>query len=72
MSHFEKGSRVSLKTADQSVNILVDGGAGFIGSNFVLHWIAQNKGRVINLDLLTYAGNLCNLALLKATPITSS
>lgn len=42
--------------------ILVTGGAGFIGSNFVLHWIGQNRGRVINLDLLTYAGNLGNLA----------
>jgi dTDP-glucose 4,6-dehydratase len=42
--------------------ILVTGGAGFIGSNFVLHWLSQDKGRVINLDLLTYAGNLGNLA----------
>jgi dTDP-glucose 4,6-dehydratase len=42
--------------------ILVTGGAGFIGSNFILHWIEQNKGKVINLDLLTYAGNLGNLA----------
>ncbi len=48
--------------------ILVTGGAGFIGSNFVLHWIAQKKGRVINLDLLTYAGNLGNLAAIEGTP----
>ncbi len=48
--------------------ILVTGGAGFIGSNFVLHWISQNKGRVINLDLLTYAGNLGNLASLEGNP----
>ena len=41
--------------------ILVTGGAGFIGSNFVLQWIAGG-GRVINLDLLTYAGNRANLA----------
>ena len=34
--------------------ILVTGGAGFIGSNFVLNWIASGKGRVINLDSLTY------------------
>ena len=47
-------------------------GRGFIGSNFVLHWIAQNKGQVINLDLLTYAGNLGNLAPSKAIPITFS
>jgi dTDP-glucose 4,6-dehydratase len=48
--------------------ILVTGGAGFIGSNFVLHWIAQNKGWVINFDLLTYAGNLGNLASLQGNP----
>lgn len=48
--------------------ILVTGGAGFIGSNFVLDWISQNKGRVINLDLLTYAGNLGNLASLEGNP----
>lgn len=45
--------------------ILVTGGAGFIGSNFVLDWIAQSKEAVINLDALTYAGNLENLAPLK-------
>jgi dTDP-glucose 4,6-dehydratase len=45
--------------------ILVTGGAGFIGSNFVLHWVSQSKGRVINFDLLTYAGNLGNLASLE-------
>lgn len=41
--------------------ILVTGGAGFIGSNFVLAWINQGLGKVINLDKLTYAGNLDNL-----------
>ena len=41
--------------------ILVTGGAGFIGSNFVLQWIAKESGRVLNLDKLTYAGNLGNL-----------
>lgn len=42
--------------------ILVTGGAGFIGSNFVHHWIkAHPQDRVINLDALTYAGNLENL-----------
>jgi dTDP-glucose 4,6-dehydratase len=45
--------------------ILVTGGAGFIGSNFVLHWIHSGKGRVINLDALTYASNLGNLASLE-------
>lgn len=43
------------------MNILVTGGAGFIGSNFVLDWIAQSDELVINLDKLTYAGNLENL-----------
>ena len=42
--------------------ILVTGGAGFIGANFVLDWLAQSDEAVINLDKLTYAGNLENLA----------
>ena len=41
--------------------ILVTGGAGFIGSNFVLAWVKQGLGKVVNLDKLTYAGNLDNL-----------
>ncbi len=41
--------------------ILVTGGAGFIGSNFVLDWLAQSDEAVVNLDALTYAGNLENL-----------
>jgi len=45
--------------------ILVTGGAGFIGSNFVLDWIAGGHGPVVNLDKLTYAGNLENLAALQ-------
>lgn len=45
--------------------ILVTGGAGFIGSNFVLDWIATEGTPVINLDKLTYAGNPANLASLK-------
>jgi len=45
--------------------ILVTGGAGFIGSNFVLDWIAGEHDSVINLDKLTYAGNLQNLASLE-------
>jgi len=42
--------------------ILVTGGAGFIGSNFILDWLAAGGEPVINLDRLTYAGNLENLA----------
>ena len=42
--------------------ILVTGGAGFIGSNFVLDWLAQCDEPVVNLDALTYAGNTENLA----------
>lgn len=42
--------------------ILVTGGAGFIGANFVLDWFAQSDEKIINLDNLTYAGNLQNLS----------
>ncbi len=48
--------------------ILITGGAGFIGSNFVLDWLAQSAEPVINLDKLTYAGNLENLAALGDDP----
>lgn len=48
--------------------ILVTGGAGFIGANFVLDWIAQSDEAVVNLDKLTYAGNLETLASLKNNP----
>lgn len=44
--------------------ILVTGGAGFIGANFVLNWLAQSDEAVINLDALTYAGNRESLAAL--------
>lgn len=43
------------------MTILVTGGAGFIGSNFVLDWLASSNESVINVDILTYAGNLANL-----------
>ncbi len=43
------------------MSILVTGGAGFIGANFVLDWLAQHDEPVINLDKLTYAGNLESL-----------
>ena len=45
--------------------IFVTGGAGFIGSNFVLDWLAGCDEPVLNLDKLTYAGNLANLASLQ-------
>jgi dTDP-glucose 4,6-dehydratase len=48
--------------------ILVTGGAGFIGSNFILDWIASEGSPVVNLDKLTYAGNIQNLASLSGDP----
>jgi dTDP-glucose 4,6-dehydratase len=48
--------------------ILVTGGAGFIGSNFVLHWLASETASVVNLDKLTYAGNPANLAAVSSDP----
>ncbi len=44
------------------MTLLVTGGAGFIGSNFVHHWLGQSDETLVNLDALTYAGNLGNLA----------
>lgn len=48
--------------------ILITGGAGFIGSNFVLDWLAQSDEPVVTLDKLTYAGNRENLAELEGDP----
>ena len=48
--------------------ILVTGGAGFIGSNFVIDWLASNDEPVINLDKLTYAGNPDNFSSLDGDP----
>jgi dTDP-glucose 4,6-dehydratase len=48
--------------------ILLTGGAGFIGSNFVHHWIRNETGGVVNLDKLTYAGNLRNLESVATDP----
>jgi len=50
-------------------NLLVTGGAGFIGANFVHYWLAQNpQDKVIVLDALTYAGNKANLDLVANNP----
>lgn len=48
--------------------IIVTGGAGFIGSNFILDWFEHNDEQILNLDKLTYAGNLENLAALNDDP----
>lgn len=48
--------------------IIVTGGAGFIGSNFVLTWLKQETSQVVNLDKLTYAGNLANLEKVQTNP----
>lgn len=51
------------------MKLLVTGGAGFIGSNFVLYWLKHHpEDRIINLDKLTYAGNLENLASAENNP----
>src|ERR1700691_3103692 len=49
---------------DMENTILVTGGAGFIGSNFILQRMERDSASIVNLDKLTYAGNLCNLELL--------
>ena len=48
--------------------ILVTGGAGFIGANFVREWVAHSNAPVVNLDKLTYAGNRGNLDVLENDP----
>jgi len=50
------------------MTILVTGGAGFIGANFILAWLRTEGTAVVNLDKLTYAGNLRNLEVLQADP----
>jgi dTDP-glucose 4,6-dehydratase len=50
-------------------NVCITGGAGFIGANFVRHWLdISREGQVVVLDALTYAGNLENLAGLERNP----
>ena len=50
------------------MTILVTGGAGFIGANFIADWLAASDEPVVNLDKLTYAGSLANLAALEGDP----
>ena len=51
------------------MKIVVTGGAGFIGSNFVIHMVKKYpEHQIINLDLLTYAGNLENLTEVENAP----
>jgi dTDP-glucose 4,6-dehydratase len=59
-----------LPTADRFLmsTILVTGGAGFIGANFVHYWLGHREGRIVNLDKLTYAGNPENLAAIEKDP----
>jgi len=56
---------------NDSMPVLVTGGAGFIGSNFILDWLATVGSPVVNLDKLTYAGNLQNLASVERNPAYS-
>jgi dTDP-glucose 4,6-dehydratase len=48
---------------------LVTGGAGFIGANFVLQQVAEGAARIVNVDALTYAGNLDSLAAVASSPL---
>jgi dTDP-glucose 4,6-dehydratase len=56
-------------TSHQAKTLLVTGGAGFIGSNFILYWLDKYpQDKIINLDALTYAGNLDNLKQVESNP----
>ena len=51
------------------MKLLVTGGAGFIGSNFILYWLKKYpQDKIVNLDKLTYAGNLENLKSIENNP----
>jgi dTDP-glucose 4,6-dehydratase len=67
MNNLDRKGLMVMDLKDAIGTILVTGGAGFIGSNFVLQWIAGG-GRAINLDLQTYAGNPENLASVQDNP----
>ena len=54
---------------NKTMRLLVTGGAGFIGSNFIRYWLKKNPAdQIVNLDKLTYAGNLNNLREVKKNP----
>lgn len=53
---------------NSNIHIFVTGGAGFIGSNFILDWLQEHEGSIINLDALTYSGNLKNLKSISDNP----
>src|SRR2546425_1232053 len=59
---------VGARTRNFMKTLLVTGGAGFIGSNFVLGLLGEGGWRIVNLDKLTYAGNLDTLAGVKNDP----
>ena len=67
-----RGTKLFVRRKDRRPSventILVTGGAGFIGSNFILRWMERENGRVVNLDKLTYAGNPRNLASVFSDP----
>ena len=54
--------------ASMDDTILVTGGAGFIGSNFILQWLQRESAAVVNVDRLTYAGNPRNLDICRRDP----
>ena len=60
--HLQPDPLVGLLPIHHFMTILITGAAGFIGANFVLDWLAQSDEPVVNLDKLTYAGNLETLA----------
>lgn len=59
--NWSKGANKASKERESFMNILVTGGAGFIGANFVKYMLSHHDYKIVNLDALTYAGNMGNL-----------